>query len=421
MSVNPPKATEVLSGYDYEWTQEGVSINCRRLTMHSDELKGEITVTQKQLGFLHRGSFNFSGPSARDKLQKTLTTRYDGSIANFWADILEQVCYYTTEGFRRGEPMVDIDTAGEDIKPPEYLLYPFIIKNYPSIIFGEPSASKSLLAAVFCAMVSLPWIENPMGWPVPLNPLKVAYLDWETDKSTIEWTLKCIERGNELGLLSMKYRRCFLPLSRDVEKISEWLDDSKSDITIIDSLGLAAGGEASATEPAFEFGAAWRKLKTSSLILAHTSKNQNPTPSQNKTVFGSVFYTAFARNIWEVKKSQEPGAKEIDIALFHRKPPPFTGLKQPLGLHITFDKDVEISERTILSTCRPETVDEFLQKMGTQTQIESLLKEGKMSAAEVANEIGITDVNARMALKRLKDKGKIIKLPDGDWGLVARV
>jgi hypothetical protein len=52
---------------------------------------------------------------------------------------------------------------------------------------------------------------------------------------------------------------------------------------------------------------------------------------KKKSFYGNVYYTAEARSIWEIRKSQETGSKEMDVALFNRKPPPFTGLLHPQG------------------------------------------------------------------------------------------
>ena len=71
----------------------------------------------------------------------------------------------------------------------------------------------------------------------------------------------------------IKYRSCALPLYQDLEQIKEAIDYYGANLLIIDSLGLASGGEPKETEPALKFFAALRQLKTTSLILGHNSKN----------------------------------------------------------------------------------------------------------------------------------------------------
>jgi DNA-binding transcriptional ArsR family regulator len=79
----------------------------------------------------------------------------------------------------------------------------------------------------------------------------------------------------------------------------------------------------------------------------------------------------------------------------------------------------EISNKIIISQSSPQSVSEFVAAMGTQAQIEELLKEGSKTTSEIEEAVGITNANARNALKRLKDKNKITKLGDGKWGLLA--
>jgi len=267
------------------------------------------------------------------------------------------------------------------------------------------------------AMCTLPWHDNPLGWVAPGRSYKVLYLDWETDENTIKWSLKCLTEGMGLGYLSLNYRRCSFPLARDVEQIAEWIEDTKADITIIDSLGMAAGGDLSATEPAFAFWAAWRKLKTTSLILAHNAK---ASADGNKTVFGSQFYSAEARCIWEIRKVQEPGSREMDLAMYHRKAPPFDMLRQATGLHVSYEGVGRFSDGMVISPGNPQSVPEFLESLSSQDRIKMLLDKGRMTTQEIIEELGINGATARSTLARMKGKNIITKWSDGSWELVLR-
>jgi hypothetical protein len=411
-----PQILKEASGYVFLWDREKIRIECRRLALHGGELKGEIAISTTAAGVsashLHRANFNFSSTIARERLSSLLSKRLEAD----WTSILEQASVYTMDYFREGEPIQELATYETEIQPPEFLFYPFIVKNYPTIIFGDPSSSKSLFALIAATIISLPWYDNPLGWRTPSKPAKVLYLDWETDANTVNWNLGCIQKGMDLPPLFLNYLHCSMPLYYDVERIAEKVDDCKADLVIIDSLGLAAGGDLNATEPALAFWGAWRKLKTTSIILAHTAKNAE---DKKRSIYGNIYYTAEARSIWEIKKSQETGSNEMDVALFNRKPPPFSGIFNPQGFHIEFDKNSEISNRIIISPSSPQTITEFVAAMGTQMQILDILKEGAKSTQEIEELLCITNNNARAALKRLKDKNKVIKLEDGKWGLLA--
>ncbi|MGI2336853.1 MAG: AAA family ATPase [Dehalogenimonas sp.] len=415
-----PQITETIGGYDYDWTQEQVRIECRRLKFSGDDLKGEMTVSSTSpavsANHIHRSTFNFSSDVARTRMIKALSEKTSGLDLD-WSGILEQTCYYTLGRQRRGESAVEIDSSQSDIQPPEYLLHPFLIKNYPSIFFGDPSSGKSLVSHLVSATLTLPWKGNPMKWQAPKEPHRVLFLDWETDRSTVSWTSKCIEQGMNTGPLYLHYRRCGRPLCDDVEQIAEWIVETGADVTILDSLGMAVGGDLNATEPALNFWTAWRQLKTTSLILAHVKKDQGD--GAKRTVYGNQYYTAEARCIWEVKKIQEAGEDQLDIALFHRKPPPFAKLHQPLGLHFDFGKiDANgISQEIKAEFRKPESVAGFVQAMGAKPRILALLKEGALSQEEIVKTLSLTSTNTYSTLSRLKSSGEVVKLPEKRWGL----
>jgi len=80
-------------------------------------------------------------------------------------------------------------------------------------------------------------------------------------------------------------------------------------------------------------------------------------------------------------------------------------------MHIEFGTD------TIrVSPARPRTISEFLVGLSTQMQIEELLKHGAMSLREITENLQISRNAADSALRRLKAKGKVVKIGD-KWGL----
>ena len=410
--MNLPRITDTVSGYMFSWQQEQITIEVSRLHPHSDgRITGEIAISTSAPGYsphLHQAQFNFSSTRSRSELAKSLEERYSG-LAD-WAIILEQLCVYTLDRIRRGEPVVELRT-GEDVAPPEYLLEPLVLKNYPTIIFGDPSAAKSTVAVIFTQVMA-----RPLDWDVcelklvpPIHEVNCLYLDYETDADTIRWLLTKLQRGMGLPRLSLNYRHCALPLAQDVDQVHRHIHDTGAEVIIIDSLGLACGGDLKEAASALAFFSALRQLRTTSLILAHTAKNPE---TKKKSVFGSVFFEAQARSIWEIRKVQDTSEDEIDVALFHRKPPPFQKLCEPIGFNIKYSPDT-----MVVSPGRPRTIAEFLAAMTTQAQIEELLRQGPMTTKEITEALDISRSAADSALRRLKNKRKIVKLQD-KWGLL---
>jgi len=407
--VSKPTITDSIGGYVLEWAAEFIKIQVNRLKTHTDgRVTGEITVTTtnpKAPGHLHQAQLNFSASGTRGQLAKKLNAR----VPLDWDAIIEQLCFHVLERARTGGPVQELWTSTE-VKPPEYLLYPFVLKNLPSVIFGLPSAAKSTVALILSQVMLLPWDDNPLDIQAPGRSIRSLYLDWETDGDVIQWQMTRLQRGMDLPPLAVSYRNCGLPLAQDLEQIRKHIDDTKADLIIIDSLGLASGGELKDAGPAIAFYSALRQLNISSLILAHTSKNRE---DKQKSIFGSIYFEAQARNIWEIRKVQEADEDEISVGLFHRKPPPFSKLHKPLGMRLHFN-----GTGMTIAKHEPQSVREFVSAIGTQAQIKEALKDGAMSTQEIMDALEINRGNADMALKRLRDKKQISRVEDGKWGLL---
>lgn len=411
--VVAPDVTEVIGGYDFEWQDSGIKVECRRLCLHSGDLKGELIISVKGKGqtpaHLHQATFNFSSSSSRDRIAKTLNERLNWD----WQAVLEQVCVKTLMRFRKGAPVIELNPFDSEIKPPEYLLYPFIIKNYPTVIFGDPGSAKSLISQVINICIMLPWADNPMGWRVTNKATKTLYLDWETDEDTFKWTCKTICEGMNIPAVFPNYRRCSIPLYQDIEQIAGYVQEYGIEFLFIDSLGMAVGGDLNNTEPALNFWGAWRKLKTTSLILAHTAKNEE----KRKSIYGNVYYTAEARSIWETKKTSEVDSDDIDVMLYNRKSPPFSKLYKPMGFHIDFEGEGEIKDKAILSYRDPIDVQEFKAMLPASSRLLDYLKSGAKSREDIISYLDIDSNLYYVTKSRLLKRHQIVELKDGRLGL----
>jgi hypothetical protein len=82
-----PKITTDISGYNICLGSEKITIECRRLSLHSGEIKGEICISSNALvinaSHLHRANFNFSSDTARDRLATSLGKRMGSRLAGY--------------------------------------------------------------------------------------------------------------------------------------------------------------------------------------------------------------------------------------------------------------------------------------------------------------------------------------------------
>jgi hypothetical protein len=402
-----PTVTEAGNSISFEWDDTHVKVRVSRVREHSDgRVTAELRTTTTAPGYaphLDQRSVNLLTSKAGFAKELGLVFEAD------WPTILEQVKVYTLEWLRRGEPLDDL--MGEDeADPPTYLIEPLIIEGYPNVLFGDPGCFKSGLAVIIATILTLPWRDNPLLWQEPGEPTECLYLEWETDSTTVNWTHARLNRGHKLAGFPIHYRRCFAPLHSDIEALTELADSCGAKVIIIDSLGMASGtDDLNNSATATNFYRGLRQLNRTSIILAHNAKDRE---RKERTIYGNQYFTAQARNIWEVRKVQETGDDSIDLGLFHRKAPPFARFAHPFGMHIEFqDNGITVKAQ------EPKTVAEFVAQMSLTQQIrELLIHEGAMTLADIAMELGGNEQSIKTALYRMRDKGAVVKVGD-KWGI----
>ena len=401
-----PIFTNTSGVYSFLWEEEQINITLNRIHEHKDgrttaEIK--IATTREDIPpHLHQSQFNLSAQRSRAELAKKMTERYP--MAD-WEEVLEQVCVLSLEHLRQGEPVQELWTS-EDVPAPQFLLEPILYKGLPTIIFGEKAVCKSTIAIIAYTCLILPWHDNPLGWVAPDRPIKALLADYEVDYEITQYNAKRLQEGMGLPAFPVFYRRCSLPLADDIEQIRERMAEIKAEAIIIDSLGPAVGGDLKLPGEALRFTSALRQLRCAALIIGQTSKEKE---KKQASVFGSTFFEYYSRNILELRKVQEEGEDTLDIALYHRYCN--LGRRQPaMGFKMHFtDQSIDIQRKEI-------TAPELVERMSTQYRIMNLLKSGAMSTKEIMEGLDIPRGNAGMCIKRLKDKGKILKVED-KWGL----
>lgn len=153
------------------------------------------------------------------------------------------------------------------------------------------------------------------------------------------------------------------------------------------------------------------KLNMTSLIIGQTSKNEN---TKSKSVYGSTFFTYYARNIFELCKSETLSDDESSVALFHRYSN-LTGLYRPIGLRFNYN-GVHTTVEGV-----PVNYSEYIEKVSIGKQVMELLRGGSFTTSDIMEKLSLKRGTADASLARLKTKKLIIKLPDGKWGLPAKI
>jgi hypothetical protein len=398
--------TQTINGYRFDLPEEHLKVKANRLHVHKDgKVTGELLISSNgatpELILKPHTQLNFSSDLTRTKLIKSLSEDSEHP----WPDIIDQVCYQVLEFARAGEPLQQLWTSA-DVHPPEWYIKPIIIRGMPTVVFGEKGVLKSNLVLMLMTCLLLPWAGNPCGLQVPEESTQPLLLDWETEADVVQWSAKKLQQGMGLRHFALPYRRCYLPLADDLEQIQTYIEESKAKVIFIDSLAQAAGGELKETQPALAFFTALRQLKTTAFIVAQTSK----TEEGKKTIYGNAIFTYYARNIFELSRSDDKEENTANIALFHRWSN-VTKLSRPLGFQFTFNEGTTEVESQVV------TVEEFRKKMSATAKILYALKRGPLSTKALMEECNLDRDEADQAVSRLTRRNKIVKLGDGTVGL----
>lgn len=386
----------------FEWTDQKIRITLDRFRDSGRSgATAELHVTTTAPGYqphLTQGQLNLVAMNTRSSFSKRLKELYPE--AN-WDEILETVCVLGLRHLRQGEPVLRL-TVDADIPAPIHRLSPLVYDGLPTVLFGPGGTGKSYLA-LFCAMLVEHggWEANLCGLPGP-----ALYLDYESDFADLVSRAKRIRNGHQklIGVEPL-YRRCHIPLADDLPAIQRLVADSDIRFLVIDSLAAACGMELERAETAIRFFNALRSLRVASLILAHVAKN-----SEEKTIYGSVFFSNFARSVWEMKKAQEAGEHITRVGLYHRKTN-LGPLQQPLGFKLHFGEAFSL-ESTDLND-EPS----LAESLPLASRIKGTLKSGAKSAKELSEELGVElpQVKARLSDGLLKWSTKV---GEGKWGLL---
>lgn len=416
--ITTPFIKPILGGYTLGWLDhicEGLTVNVTHIQQSSHgDLTGEITVwfdfmTQEK-PTLSGVRLNLLSEGRRTSVAKRLVELRPKFP---WNIILEQVCHEVIEAYRLGDPgeLIEVvDLEDKDIGIPQYLLDPIILKGVPSVIYGDKGCHKTTMALAAAGTLYSSWSDNPFGFGTNGASHICGLLDYESSKDLTMYTLQRLRRGSGIPYFDLAYRHCQLPLADDLEAIAKFLNDKKVDIVIIDSLGAACGGDLFKPEPALRFFEGLRQLKTTSLIIAQNSKGEEG----KKTIFGSTFFTYYARNIFEIKKFGEFDEKiESYVALVNTENN-YTAKREPMGFHLSF------TNSAIKIGTTPVSLAQLIDKANIQQKVLKCLEDagGAVSVNDIASLTNSKVEIVKVVLTRLKAHNRVVNPNRGMWSLI---
>jgi len=405
------------TGFAASWDC-GIIIYVRRVRESHDTVYAEIEIQTDQKFFLTEGSINLSGPRIRQQWADDLEGMRPLGDGGNWRQMFEELSRAVIRAYRKGSP-VQTAMGNLGVKPPEWMLEPIIRRYMCNAIMGDRDSGKSALAIACAVACQLPWQDNPFDFVPPVAPMKWLFLDWETSFEDFDWRLKCISAGTGQDPLPLHYRHCDKPLASDIDGVSEAVEKTGVDGLVIDSVGMASGGDLNSTESAFSFLGALRSLRDradhplTSLLVAHPSKDPNV---KKKSLHGSAFFTNEARNVWELIAKPSTTLGEKLLILQHNKWNT-TFYHPPRAILMNWDESQGIIR---FSPTKPPADVESDKKPPLHTRAERVLTRGAKTLEMLAADMGITEEGERRSLATIlgRHKDLFIKTDAGWWSLV---
>jgi hypothetical protein len=401
-----PTQTTVGDDLVLSWPAYKVSIALSRLHEGRDGITSELVVASDIHGEIHWGRLNLLSTPARAGLVKTLV---EAAARAPWALLLERACRLAALHLRAGSPVICL--MPRRAPATRHLIAKLVLANETNVLFGDGGSGKSLLA-LSLAVAASTGQALPGGLVPAAAAVRVLYIDYESCVEEHEDRLAGLLAG--LGIREappILYRQMIRPLADDAAVLRAEISTHKVGFVIVDSLAPACGAEPEGADAAVRAFSALRSLGVSRLVVAHVSKVMADQRAGASRPFGSVFVQNLARNVGEVRKAEDDGDDALVIAVNHRK---FNGgrLFPPFCLRFEVKPDA-----TTLHGHDIGKHADLLARTSLTFRIKKALTAGARSVPELMEETGGTKDTIDRTLRRWREKGTVIRVDDGRWGL----
>ena len=185
-----------------------------------------------------------------------------------------------------------------------------------TLVHGDSGHGKSYLVMIMAQCVAL-------GTPflgMATTKASVLYVDWELDEE--EQTRRAFEVAQGLGNSEppdgFDYVRMDYSLADCLEWLAERVVTMPYGLLVLDSFGLACGGDPEAARFAIPFFRHLRSLRCSVLVVDHQSRIQPGQKYRDKDAFGSVYKRHLSRSAVQVQLLVEDQGKR-GLVLRHTK------------------------------------------------------------------------------------------------------
>jgi len=331
------------SGYTLEWASNGVTMEVSRIKptrLEADSVKAQVAVYHKGSSII-RSNPTLTSVDGVDKFWRKLNRRRKGEDYKIdWEGMVEVMAGIIIDRHRALTNAVDVEDIKED-ETLEWRVHNILLENI-NLIYGDGGSGKSMTGCLMAVLCASGYMGSEHGLVV--EPGRVLYIDWETTDSQIKKRIRHIRNGLKLNPERdrISYLKGMRPFLDDYDHIVDEIARTQSDLVILDSMGMAMGGDLEKADDVNSFFRGLNKLEKPVLLISHTNKSGQ--------LFGSQYVTNNSRMIWEMVRSEGADNDDVDMVMFHRKGNDVPQ-QQPIAWRIEFnDEDINFIRTDILDT-----------------------------------------------------------------------
>jgi hypothetical protein len=398
-----------------------ISFEASELTRAVRTLDCKLRVKLEGPGFSARpysSRINLLSSSSRSQLRLELAKMWDLGKDFNWVEVINDACAHIEDTFTDQDVSVDVFDIEDDDSDDMMLLGDLLPRDQPTVFFGDGASLKSYIAlyAGLCVALGDPF---PGDLHRATDYGRVLYLDFE-NVGQRGFRRRVARLFAGLGLEPVPgifdyWDGRGIPLLNQSDSLMAKVRKDNIRLIIVDSAAPAAGGKPEDAESALGFFNAISKLKTSTLVIAHITKEGG-----NLKPFGSSFWHNMARRTWYIQRAALEGADDVDVGMYCRKvndgPLP---LPKALGVRF-FGRSgpVTLYHKSFIE------VDRTLDRLrDMRLRLVDALSNGALPAAALADRLGSKTETVQTWLKRYPDLFINMGSDDGkpsEWGLRAR-
>ena len=408
---------EVVADDNVVFRYEKIGIRMELLEIHVDSKRvptAEIVVSASKNKYpnitretIYRDRVNLVSNRSKTSFVKTMCNALP-PLADSWTDIVESITEETLKIYREGNDIMTIGSI-EDDDIPSYQVFPLIRSDGINILFGAGAQGKSFLATFICMLVQ-GGVDHAGLAPEQGN---VLYLDWEDSWRTVNKRIKALRKGNNELLPDIRHiEMAGKTIDTELPDINKKIETENISLVVIDSFGVAAGGNQNESDYVKNIMNKINRLNASVLIIDHPTKMDGDTPT------GSSYKGTSARNVWKMQKSQDLGANIVDVGVYHTKANN-SKMFQPLGMRIEFLNDINDQvDKVVITSIDVKDHEDLVDSLPVHEKLEKLLKQGQQTVLQLAQG---TNTNVNVVRTELSKRGnKFMRVEKNTYALNPR-